>query len=139
MDRNTEFARVAVLVVNQFPCEMNMDVVDVLADFCENEDMLPIVILREETSKGVLGYRGYQAITELIDKNLIDGIVTFSDEVLEGEFGDKLVMDSNMKDFFVLSFEQEMAIREAEARKEAEAFENKMHNHMIDFLSLMMI
>lgn len=139
MDRSTEFARVAIVVIDQFPSEMNTEVTEILTDFCESEDMLPIVLLREETSKGVLGVKGYQAVSDLIEKDIIDGVVTFNDDVLEGEFGDKLVMDSNVKDFFVISFEQEMAIREAEARKEAENAACRMHNHGIDILTLMMM
>ena len=139
MDRSTEFARVAIVVIDQFPSEMNTEVTEILTDFCESEDMLPIVLLREETSKGVLGVKGYQAISDLLEKDIIDGVVTFNDDVLEGEFGDKLVMDSNVKDFFVISFEQEMAIREAEARKEAESAVCRMHNHGIDILTLMMM
>jgi hypothetical protein len=139
MDRSTEFARVAIVVIDQFPSEMNTEVTEILTDFCESEDMLPIVLLREETSKGVLGVKGYQAISDLLEKDIIDGVVTFNDDVLEGEFGDKLVMDSNVKDFFVISFEQEMAIREAEARKEAESAACRMHNHGIDILTLMMM
>ncbi|NLG05567.1 MAG: hypothetical protein GX567_17350 [Clostridia bacterium] len=139
MDRSTEIARVAIVVIDQFPSEMNTEITEILTDFCESEDMLPIVLLREETSKGVLGVKGYQAIADLLEKDIIDGVVTFNDDVLEGEFGDKLVMDSNVKDFFVISFEQEMAIREAEARKEAENAACRMHNHGIDILTLMMM
>lgn len=138
MNRETEFARVAIVVIEQFPSSPNMDVAEILTDFCEKEDMIPIVLLREETSEGVIGYRGYQAISELLDKKLIDGVITISDEVLDGEFGDKLVMDSNMKDFFVLSYEQEMAIRKAEEMKQAEDFAGHC-NQGVDILSLLMM
>lgn len=137
MNKEMTFARVAIVVIEPFPSGMNTEVAEILTDFCENEDMIPIVLLREETNKGVLGSRGYQAITELIDKKLIDGVVTFGDEMLEGEFGDKLVMDSNKKDFFVMSYEQEMAIREEEARQEAAR--HTCDYHEIDILSLLMM
>ena len=139
MNRETEHTKVAILVIEQFPNDMNAEVAEILTGFCEEEDMIPIVFLREETSKGVIGPRGYQTISELIDKELIDGVVIFNDEVIEGEIGDQLVMDSVEKDFFVISFEQEMAIRKEEARKEAEKYVNSIHNHGIDILTLMMM
>jgi|GEM_PF-1844400 hypothetical protein len=140
MKRNTEFARVAMVVVAQFPAVAETNEAEILAAFCDEEDMLPIIFIREETSSGLLDARGYQTIMDMLDKDMIDGVLVISGEILDGEFGNKLVADSEEKDFFIMSYEQEMAIRAAEAQKQNEAlFFAKAFGQGVDILSVLVM
>lgn len=105
MKREEIKARVAVVVTTEIPNEVDAESANELIDFCEEEGLLPIVFLQEETRSGSLGSKGYQAVSQLIEKDMIDGVITLSNTMLDSKFGKVLVADSKRNGFFVVTYE----------------------------------
>lgn len=105
MKREEIKARVAVVVTTEIPNEVDAESANELIDFCEEEGLLPIVFLQEETRSGSLGSKGYQAVSQLIEKDMIDGVITLSKAMLDSKFGNALVSDSKRNGFFVVTYE----------------------------------
>lgn len=105
MKREEIKARVAVVVTTEIPNEVDAKSANELIDFCEEEGLLPIVFLQEETRSGSLGSKGYQAVSQLIEKDMIDGVITLSQAMLDSKFGNALVVDSKRNGFFVVTYE----------------------------------
>lgn len=105
MKREEIKARVAVVMTAEIPNEVDLESANELIGFCEAEGLLPIVFLQEETHSGSLESKGYEAISQLIEKNMIDGVITMSGEMLDSKFGNALMADSKKNGFFVLAYE----------------------------------
>ena len=105
MKREEIKARVAVVVTTEIPNEVDAESANELIDFCEEEGLLPIVFLQEETRSGSFGSKGYQAVSQLIEKDMIDGVITLSKAMLDSKFGNALVADSKRNGFFVVTYE----------------------------------
>lgn len=130
MKREEIKARVAVVITAEIPNEVDLEAANELIGFCEVEGLLPIVFLQEETHSGSLGRKGYEAISQLIEKDMIDGVITLSGAMLDSKFGNALMADSKKNGFFVVAYEDILKFCDEQMCSECAD---------VDFLTIMMV
>ncbi len=88
MYKEKETKRVAVYFCGELDTCPSQEIIQVIMDFCESEDYEVIVLAIEETLEGAIGRKGCLTLSELLKKDLIDGIVTLTEGMFfsgEGE------------------------------------------------------
>lgn len=113
MDKNN---RIVLVVASETGEKRKNQYVERLIDWCEFEEYSILVLVMIENHNAVIGAKGMRMINELIERDLIDGIVALDLHMFNSAEAKILLTNINRNNKFLVSYIDEITRRKRRLR-----------------------
>lgn len=113
MDKNN---RIVLVVASETGEKRKNQYVERLIDWCEFEGCSILVLVMIENHNAVIGAKGMRMINELIERDLIDGVVALDVHMFNSAEGKTLLTNINRNNKFLVSYLDEITRRKRSLR-----------------------
>lgn len=114
MYKKKESCRVAAYFCGELDTCPSQEIIQAIMNFCEFKHYEVILLAMEETPEGAIGRKGYLTLSELLKKDMIDGIITLTGNMFFSGEGELLLSEILKDDFFFIPYIEEMERRKEE-------------------------